>query len=127
MRRRNDWPEALAEYLESCRDRPFDVGSHHCGTMAAGAVRALTGVVIEVPTFASMADYAAWMREHSVGGMVDMHLPRVGKAHAQRGDIVLLNLDRPTLAVCCGIEAAAPGESGMLMAPMSLAYVAWKV
>ncbi len=131
MKRLEDWPERLAEYLEGARGRPFSFGTHDCATFAAGAVAALTDAEIEVPRVESAADYARFVL--AAGSLHDHVVDRLGEplpspAHAQRGDLVLMLLDdRPTLGVCIGAEVAGPGPGGMVTMPMSIAAAAWRV
>lgn len=46
MNRREDWPEALSQYVDSIRMKPFVWGSHDCFLMPADAILAMTGVDI---------------------------------------------------------------------------------
>lgn len=131
MRRREDWPERLAEYLEGARGRPFSFGTHDCATFAAGAVAVMTDAEIEAPRVESAADYARFVL--AAGSLHDHVGDRLGEplpspAFAQRGDVVLMTLDgRETLGVCIGAEVAGPGPGGMVTMPMSIAAAAWRV
>jgi hypothetical protein len=128
MTRTQDWAERLADYVEQCRDRPFEWGSHDCATMAVGAVAAMTGEVLWSPPYKNAAGAAKYMDGVSIADVVDGLLPRVPQGFAQRGDVVLMHLDgRDTLGVCMGCEIAAPGNFGLLMLPMSTAVAAWRV
>ena len=127
MIRRADWPERLYDYLDACRDRPFVWGSHDCATLAVGAVEAMTGVVLWEPRYRDARGAAHYMDKHPIEGVVDALLERIPPASAQRGDVVLLSLGRPTLGVCVGIEAAAPADLGLCTVPMSSAIAAWRV
>lgn len=131
MRRREDWPERLADYLDAGRDAPFAWGENDCATFAAGAIAAITDTQIEVPRVESAADYARFvlasgaLHEHVVDRLGE---PLGSPAHAQRGDLVLMLLDeRPTLGVCIGAEAAGPGPAGLVTMPMQSARAAWRV
>lgn len=131
MKRFDDWPERLADYLEGARGRPFCFGSHDCASFAAGAVQAMTGEAPAIPQVESAAAYLHFLRDHGpldaiVDDTLGERLP--SPAFAQRGDVVLLFVDeRATLGVCIGVEAAAPGPDGMLTVPMSTASAAWRV
>lgn len=128
--RREDWPERLAEYVEAARDIPFAWGLHDCGTFAVGAIEAVTGTRHQIPLAVSAAAYAHMLRDH--GTLHDMTTAMLGtpipSAYARRGDVVMLMVDgRETIAVCLGACAAAPGESGVVTAPMEFAVAAWRV
>jgi hypothetical protein len=131
MKRREDWAEALADYLDARRDVPFAWGENDCASFAAGAVQAMTGEALQIPQVESAAAYLHFLRDHGpldaiVDDTLGERLP--SPAFAQRGDVVLLFLDeRATLGVCIGVEAAAPGPDGMLTVPMAAASAAWRV
>lgn len=131
MKRFEDWPERLVAYVDAHRDTPFVWGENDCATFAAGAVAALTGREIKVPTVASAADYARFvlrsgaLRDHATDHLGD---PLASPAFAQRGDVVLLMFaGREMLGVCLGAEAVAPGDAGVLTVSMSTASAAWRV
>lgn len=128
--RREDWPERLAEYVESARAQPFAWGTHDCATFAAGAVEAVTGTRPQIPVVTSAQAFSHLVRDH--GDLEHMTSDQMGPsaapASARRGDLVLVALDgRQCLAVCLGASAAAPGESGLVMVPMHAAIAAWAV
>ncbi|MCZ8339624.1 MAG: hypothetical protein O9345_15980 [Burkholderiaceae bacterium] len=131
MKRREDWAEALAGYLDERRDVPFAWGENDCASFAAGAVQAMTGESLQIPQVESAAAYLHFLRDHGpldaiVDDTLGERLP--SPAFAQRGDVVLLFVDeRATLGVCIGVEAAAPGQDGMLTVPMPTATAAWRV
>lgn len=131
MKRREDWAEQLAQYLDERRDAAFAWGVQDCATFAAGAVQAMTGESPAIPQVESAAAYLHFLRDHGpldaiVDDTLGERLP--SPAFAQRGDVVLLFVDeRATLGVCIGAEAAAPGADGMLTVSMSTASAAWRV
>lgn len=131
MKRLEDWPERLAAYVDAHRDTPFRWGQNDCATFAAGAVEAITGHPMEVPTVESAADYARFVASSgALGEHVTDHLgePLASPAFAQRGDVVLLLVDgRDSLGVCIGAQVAAPGPTGLLVVPLSRASTAWRV
>lgn len=131
MKRREDWAEQLAQYLDDRRDAAFAWGVQDCATFAAGAVRAMTGQTLDIPRVESADAYARLVREH--GPLADqvaelLGAPLPSPAFAQRGDVVLVAIGgRETLGVCIGAEAAAPAAEGLLMVPMATASAAWRV
>jgi hypothetical protein len=131
MKRREDWAEQLADYLDARRDVPFAWGGNDCASFAAGAVEAMTGEATQIQQIESAAAYLHFLRDHGpldaiVDDTLGERLP--SPAFAQRGDVVLLFVDeRATLGVCIGTEAAAPGPDGMLAVPMTAARAAWRV
>jgi hypothetical protein len=86
MTRTQDWAERLADYVEQCRDRPFEWGATDCATMAVGAVAAMTGETLWTPPYKDAASAAKYMDGVSIADVVDGLLPRVPQGFAQRGD-----------------------------------------
>lgn len=131
MTRIESWPEALYEHVESKRDVPFSWGTHDCSTFAAGAVEAMTGETVTLPVVESAAAYVAYLAEH--GPLADLVTAELGDplpspAFAQRGDVVIVDMDgRESLAVCLGVEAIGPSADGLLAVPMTTASAAWRV
>jgi hypothetical protein len=130
MMRRQDWAEAMSAYIDTVRDTPFAWGLHDCSTFAAGAVRAMTDRVVEMPSVPSARAYADLLHER--GSLLGLTRGVLGEdkpvSFANRGDVVLLDLeDRPFLGICIGIEAVCPGPDGVIAVPMSCAIAAWAV
>ena len=46
---------------------------------------------------------------------------------AQRGDVVLIESPRPTLAICMGSEVVAPGPEGLEYRSIKPAVAAWRI
>lgn len=127
--RNQDWPEALAAYVDSRRDVPFAWGENDCCSWAAGALEAMTGERPPMPEYADERAAARLLREESLRSRVDeLYGPEIAPSFAQRGDLVLMDLDgRPTLGVSLGDGVAAPGADGVLVCPLSAAVAAWRV
>lgn len=127
--RRLDWTEALYAYIDARREVPFQWGSQDCSTFAAGAVEAITGEAPELPVATTAAEAVALMAERPLRDRVgDLYGPEIVPAFAQRGDLVLIEIDgRESVAVCIGAEAIGPAADGLLAVPMALAVAAWRV
>ncbi len=123
----------LALFTEERRKTPYAWGTNDCVTFSADAVWAITG---EDP----IADIrGTWSDEEGAqavleaqGGLIaacDARYERVDRNFAQRGDLCLIKdaNGNPSLGVCIGADAAAPGETEMLMTPVSKARLAWRV
>lgn len=125
--------ERLAEFTTGRRRQPYAWGTNDCVTFAADAVEAVTGT----DPLAELR--GAWTSESEAmtvleaqGGLIaamDARFLRKAKEFAQRGDLVLVKdaNGQPSLAVCVGKDAVAPGEDEMLLVPMGLARMAWEV
>lgn len=127
-----DWPQRLAQYIESRRAVPFEWGRHDCCKFSAGAVEAITGADPSEPwPYSSEIGARRLMVKHGgVAGLVSKALGEpVHASRAGRGDIVLADLDLgPTAGVCLGrLCAFAQMPEGVLLLPRGIATQAWRV
>ena len=134
IKRRDDWPQILAAELERLQDAPFSWGTHDCGLFAGNMVLALTGTDVVADLRGRWDDAMGAMREvEQCGGIESMAAarlgpPRDGPLYAQRGDVVLADLEHgATLGVCEGAHAVFVGEHGLVRVPIALVRVAWAV
>ena len=136
LHRLPDWPERLAAYLQTVRQRPFAWGTHDCVRFTAGAVQAVTGRDLLPAQWADAATAARLLR--ALGGLrgaVGTVLqPLPAPAFAQRGDVVLVRLPqadgrarRQCLAVADGARCWAPSQGGLVAIDAGLACAAWGV
>jgi len=132
--KKQGFPEILAEFITERRLLPYVWGSNDCVLFAADWVVAVT----DIDPLGDLR--GTWHNEEEAmvaleaqGGLVaamDARFPRKQKEFAQRGDIVMLKItadQQPSLAVCVGADAAAPGFEEMLLASMSKARIVWEV
>lgn len=133
MNRRLDWPEKLAEYIESRRAEPFvwGTGGHDCVQFAAGA--------IEVMCFDNPASPWVYSTEGeaqalivAAGSLENLVTQALGPAahpsRAGRGDVVLATLELgDTVGVCLGNDCAFATDPGVTFRPRTVATVTWKV
>ncbi|WP_260843343.1 DUF6950 family protein [Sedimenticola selenatireducens] len=133
--RLDGWEKRLMELLQAAHDRPFEWGNHDCALFAAAGVLAITGNdvaadvrghyssakgALKVLKTLGMADLES-ATTHLLGNPVDTRL-------AGRGDVVLVETaNGPTLAICAGIYAFAPGEKGSIAMARHAWRNAWKV
>lgn len=127
------FPEKLGSFTMYRRLFPYAWGSNDCVTFPADAIWAMTG---EDP----IADIrGTWHDEESAraviaeqGGLIgaaDKRFKRhTSPSFATRGDLCMVKVrDEPSLAICVGLHAAAPGDDGMLLISMSEVLIAWRV
>src|SRR5690554_354752 len=95
MERYNDWPERLAAFVETRRARVFSWGSQDCALFAADAVLEMTGVDPAKGLRGYKSARGAANRIKKAGGMraLASNLPQKHPGLAQRGDVVLVELD----------------------------------
>lgn len=129
MKRRADWPEQLAAYIDMHRHVPFAWGDHDCARFAAGAVRVLTGVEVAPQWRDKCGAVSLLRRTRGLAAAVDTLLPRLLRpALAQRGDIALVrNGHRRWLAVVDSPGCWAPASDGLICVDRALAVQAWGV
>lgn len=132
MTRLENWPSLLAAFVESRIEAPFVWGVNDCCAFAARAVEVITGREV-FADWATYADAAGAARVVQSAGGVDAIADRVlgariAAAFAQRGDVVLVEIDgRQSLAVCLGQVYAAPGVERLAFIPAGGAQCAWRV
>jgi hypothetical protein len=136
--RRENWPTALNNFLESRRETPFKWGQHDCTLFVADAIEAMTGAD---PCADLRGQWKSKMKAHRVlteGGGMESMLANVAKdwgwkrCHpntAQRGDLmVYAQPEGITLAICVGASAMAPAEKkGITPLPVATALYAYRV
>lgn len=132
------WEELLAAEIEAARNQPFAWHEHDCASFAARCVHVITGVDHFEKYRATYADAEAAAKVlRSKRGLRSIVVAAFGHpvpfAHAQRGDLVLVEMPSPggrfvkALAVVLGPFAAAPGPDGLVFVPTSQWRSAWKV
>ncbi|MNL18359.1 hypothetical protein D3C87_1395020 [compost metagenome] len=127
-----DWQDRFSAYARERAALPFAWGSNDCCTFAAGAVEALTGVnpMADVAPYDSeMAAARLILRAGDLRTLASQFLGApVLPLMAAIGDVVLLtNEGRELLGICNGVNALAPGPSGVVALEMTAATAAWKI
>lgn len=134
--RRHDWPERLAEMVESRRHQPFAWGAHDCCSFAADVTVALTG---RDPLAEYRGRYATEAEaEALIGGrglalfvadvMERAGAPEVPIMQAQRGDWAMVMLgNMPLVGIVLGPHICAPGQDGLAFMPLRRAVRAWAI
>jgi len=135
-KRRANWERRLIWWCDGNRERPFEWGVFDCALAAADAVELLTG---EDPAaefrgrYRSAKGALTVIKNSGYGSLEGLVTHQIGKPLAspklaQRGDLVLAELDHgPTLLVCVGAQAFGPGVAGLVPVPMARWTRAWRV
>lgn len=131
MNRLQNWPEALHAYVDACRPKPLDYGTHDCATFAAAAVQIVTGEDVLGGLMWS-GEKGALRQLEVEGGLEAAVTSRLGEPipieYAQRGDVVLAEMrGRYVLGVCLGDVCAGPGIEQLEFYPTIRALKAWGV
>lgn len=125
--RKQNWPQALNDYIESRRKAVFCWGAHDCILFAAGAIEVMTGANPAPKITWKDAKGAARVLkryggiEAALTGVLGEPIPI---AMAGRGDVVLRD---GAAGICLGTHGAWIGENGLAFEPISGTTMAWKV
>jgi hypothetical protein len=127
-----DWQTRFSDFGKARASMPFAWGSNDCCSFAATAVEALTGrnPMVGVEPYTSEIGAAKMIaRAGGLRALASQYLGEpVSPLMAGVGDVVLvMNEGREMLAICNGVNAMAPAESGMVALGMSAATAAWKI
>jgi len=130
LARTSDWQQALAEYIGSKRDEPFEYGENDCCMFAAGAVMAITGTD-PVPEFRGKYDSLKTSIKalKDIGGgrldkVMDDKFPAIPIGKAQRGDLAWFD---DSVGVVTGRFAWFVSDDGLERVPMDMWDKAWGV
>lgn len=129
------FPERLTAFIQLRRSMPYAWGTNDCVVFAADAVHAVAGFdPIEGIRGLWNDEATANQILAEQGGLIAatdrLFLRQSSTSFYQRGDICLLLMEpnlTPTLGVCAGPYAAAPGPEGMVLVPMSEVRIIWDV
>lgn len=133
MPRFEEWPRRLNDAIEAARAQPFIWGQHDCCLFVAGCVDAMTGgnYAAEYKGKYATAEDAAALLESKGGieAIIGQTLKEVAINFAQRGDVVLLDIDGSPLGIVdlSGMRIAAVGPLGLKFVSIRMAQKAWKV
>jgi len=140
--RKENWQTALYDHLQRVWERPFAYGEHDCCLFAAGCIEAQTGVDVADGLRGQYSDRRSALRmmrrlcgQPSLERVVETQFEHLGLLEvsvsmAQRGDVVLLELDGVlALGILAphGTAIIAPSEKGLVYLPMNRARRAWAV
>jgi hypothetical protein len=133
-----DWEARLATLIAASRHRPFETAVHDCGTFAADAVAAVTGVdplasIRErYRDEAAQPGFAGWSPVPIIRALAIEHRwRRIIWCLAQRGDLALV---RGADGAACGAVVdlsgrrfVAPGPAGLVAFPLDRASACWRI
>lgn len=135
------WPGRLVAFIDERRAMPFAWGSNDCCLFAADAVAAITGVdaARKWRGYKTARGAASRIREaRGIARLVETAAarhgwPEIAPAFARRGDVVLIEGDRPVInrralgIVGPGGGLLLPGDDGLVTLPRAAAVRAWRI
>lgn len=139
MRRHDQWPKLLVDFIEERRCMPFAWGINDCCLFASDWVRVCTGID---PAAGIRGKYctalgAARILKNHGGVRGIMHniaeplgIHRIAGGLDQRGDLAVAETGNgESIGICIGAHAAFVGVSGLLFAPFDFKKAAhcWRV
>ena len=129
MKRLDNWPRLLAEYLLLKKNEPFVWGVNDCCRFADGAVIAITGQSMMQSFNYTNEKEALRLLKTSLEALTSNELGQsIKPAFAQRGDVVMIQRsEMPSLAICDGSIWHGAGLTKMESGQMSEAICCWKV
>jgi hypothetical protein len=136
--RYNDWPTRLHLYIESIRDTPFKYGSFDCGTLAAGAIEAMTGddLASELRGYTSAREALAASKRvcgsYSIPKLGEYISAKYGLKEvpilmAQRGDLAIVRNRRFGIVSLTGTNIYVPHKVGVIEGPLTSATKVYRV
>lgn len=142
MRRKENWPELLDEFLRERLDSPFEWGVNDCGLFAADCIRHLTGLDLAAPLRDAYHDEESArdaLNRACGGGDLTAYVEMTCRQHrfqevplltAQRGDLLLhISELGPTLLILSldGWQAVGPSPQGLQQVPLDRCSRAWRI
>jgi hypothetical protein len=136
--RHPDWEARLAALIAASRHRPFQTAVHDCGTFAADAVAAVTGVDplaslrSRYRHEAAQPGFTGWSPVAIIRALAVEHgWKRVPWRFAQRGDLALVRgADGAACAAVVDLSGrrfVAPGPAGLVAFPLDRASACWRI
>lgn len=128
------WERRLSDYLETCRNKSFEWGTHDCVLFAGDICLLLCGID---PAVAARGQYQSkeqafeLLKQHglSQAGIMDAHFSRIKPFAAQRGDIVYRRSESGAAfgTVYNGRAVYLAQTKGCISESLTGADVAWRI
>ena len=132
-----NWPERLEQYLSSCSQKDFKWGRFDCALFATDAIQAMTGQDL-AHRFRRRyrSAYGAKRLTRKYGSLLQLadaiakqwNLSKQEASWAQRGDVVAIDTQSgEALGICLGASSAFPNEVGLSLKPTGECRCSWRV
>lgn len=138
MKRYENWPELLDDFLRERRESAFKWGENDCALFVADAVQIMTGFDIaaglrgayktEGDLIALFGDDVMKRFETIFENHLADYVDPIEVSRAQRGDIVMWKGEIfSSLGICYGYHSFFTGPAGVVAMPTLDSVRAWKV
>jgi len=136
MKRFDDWPDRLAEFMKREQNRPFAWGESDCALFVCDCILALTGEDLAKDFrgryTTQRGAYRVLKRIGKVSSLEELATKNLGPpiqvSYAQRGDVVSIPTSLGTaLGIIVGIGAMFKSPSGLVMSDRNNCLQAWRV
>lgn len=141
LRRIEQWPRALEEYLRAAALQEFRYGVFDCCLFVCDAIVAMTGADVAAPlrgqyhsrrqAFRAIELFAGRASVEAATERIttEHHMTEISPGYAQRGDILLLDRAFDCSLAIVGLDGTllAAAARGYERAPLSLARRAWRL
>lgn len=131
MKRYEDWPRRLSEFLDRHRMKPFAWGENDCAYFAGKAVEALTGED-HYTKYKYKTEAGAYKIIKKNGGIEGIISKALGEGHgniysAKRGDVVIMKLPEKTAGIVddSGQFVASLSKDGIVRLPLNRVWRVW--
>jgi hypothetical protein len=128
--RQDNWAYTLGAYINAIHRTPFNYGRHDCGILAAGCIRALTGIdAMPAMSYTNALEAAQACKAVCGSPYLDDLIAYLAKEHgwtevkptfAHRGDLLVIGTGiKARLGVVSmqGTHIMTPGDHGLLYEP----------
>lgn len=135
LKRLDDWPEKLAEFIHARTEKVFEWGQNDCAIFAADGIHAITEIDVAADLRGTYSTASQAVDIVTARGGLEaiatsvLGEPMENKLMIQRGDVALVKINgRESLTICIGSELAGPGvDFGVVLIPIMDAIKVWKV
>jgi hypothetical protein len=141
LKRLQDWPKRLYEYLDSVKTEPFDWGNFDCALFVCNCIQSMTGVDpadlfrgryrTKRGAYRALKRFAnGGLKETIVKQLEDNYqCERILPAMAGRGDAVLFAMNGEDIFGVIGLDGRPVfvGADGLIIDPPCVKLHAWRV
>lgn len=136
MKKKDDWQQALFQFIEENKDKPFGWGSWDCCIFTDHCIKAMTGKNLIPKELKWKDEKTAKKAIKEYGGTLSRSLDKAAKAgglkkiqpnYLQAGDLVIWKEESEMCGMYNGVAILCPSEDGIEVKPTELAMRGWRI